>query len=70
MIETHYIVLAFCMVDVCILYHVGYEQLAELSEKEWDGIVERFMNSSTKKGFNFDPALCKSNLDNVGPITA
>ena len=38
------ILLAFCMVYVCIPYHVAYEQLAELSEEEWEGIVERFVN--------------------------
>ena len=66
MIEMYYIVLAFCMIYVCVLYHVGYEQLAELWEEEWNAIAERFVNYSTKKGFNFDSALCKSNLDDVG----
>ena len=32
------------MVYVCLLYNVGYEQLAELPEEKWEGIVERFVN--------------------------
>lgn len=41
MIETYYVVLAFCMVYGCILYHVGYEELAELPEKEWRAVVRK-----------------------------
>ena len=41
MIETYYIALAFYMVYVCILYHVGYVELSELPEEEWEWIVSK-----------------------------
>lgn len=43
MIETYYIVLAFCMVYVCILYHVGYVELSELPEEEWRAVVRKMI---------------------------
>lgn len=44
MIETYYIVLAFCMVYVSVLYHVGYVELSELAEEEFTEMARKLIN--------------------------